>query len=89
MPNKAPSPAKASRERLAQRIDRSIAAACASRVEVVGTSWSKAMTMSAPSNAWISIDRSGVSMCRLPSRWLANATPSSLTLVRSARLITW
>ena len=41
-----------------------------------------------PSRRCTSIDRSGVSKCRLPSRWLAKATPSSLTLVSSARLIT-
>ena len=58
-------------------------------VEVVGTSWSNAITMSDPSSRWISIDRSGESMCRVPSRWLLKLTPSSVTLVSSLRLITW
>ena len=62
--------------------------AAARGVEVVGTNSSNAMTMSEPSSRWTSIERSGVSMWREPSRWLAKATPSSLTLVSSDRLIT-
>jgi hypothetical protein len=54
-------PVRASRDLRAQRIERSIAAACASRLEPAGMSWSSAMTMSEPSRACISIDRSGVS----------------------------
>ena len=49
---------------------------------------SNAITMSLPSRRWISIERSGVSMCREPSRWLLNDTPSSLCLVSADRLIT-
>ena len=74
---------------LAQRIERSMAAAASSGVALAGTSWSKAMTMSEPSRRWISIERSGESMWREPSRWLAKDTPSSVTLVSSDRLITW
>ena len=58
------------------------------RVAVVGTSWSNCITMSDPSSRCTSIDRSGDNMWRLPSRWLANDTPSSLTLVKSDRLMT-
>jgi hypothetical protein len=46
------------------------------------------MTISEPSSRWISIDRSGLIMWRLPSRWLLNATPSSVTFASSDRLIT-
>ena len=94
MPNKAARAAcsspesKPARLRLAQRIERSIALACTSRVEVVGTSSSNAMTMSEPSSRWISIERSGLIMWREPSRCEAKATPSSLRLVSSERLIT-
>ena len=61
----------------------------AERVALAGTSWSKAMQMSEPSSRWISIERSGESMWRDPSRWLAKATPSSATFVSPERLITW
>jgi hypothetical protein len=49
---------------------------------------SNAITISLPSKRWISIERSGVSIWRDPSRWLLNATPSSLCLVSADRLIT-
>ena len=59
------------------------------RVDVVGTSWSNCMRMSLSNDRCTSIDRSGDSMCRDPSRWLAKATPSSVTFVSADRLITW
>jgi hypothetical protein len=50
---------------------------------------SKHITMSEPRSFWISIDRSGLSMCLDPSTWERKVTPSSVSLRRSARLITW
>jgi hypothetical protein len=57
-------------------------------MDVVGTSSSNAMVIELPSNRWISIDRSGVMRCLDPSRCDRNATPSSLRVVSSDRLIT-
>ena len=47
------------------------------------------MTISDPSSRWISIERSGVSMCFDPSIWLENFTPSSVSLRSPASDITW
>ncbi len=94
MPNNAALPAcsppasNASRERLAQRIERSIEAAASSCVAPFFVHSSNAITMSLPSRRWISIERSGVSICFDPSIWLEKATPSSLILVNAERLIT-
>ena len=49
---------------------------------------SKHITMSEPSSAWISIERSGVISWRDPSMWLLKVTPRSVSLRSSARLIT-
>ncbi len=80
---------KARRERSAQRIERSIEASAWLGVTGYPVHSSNAITMSAPSSRWISIERSGESMWREPSRWLRNATPSSLCWVSADRLITW
>ena len=45
--------------------------------------------MSDPRSLWISIELSGLSTCFDPSTWLRKVTPSSVSLRRSARLITW
>ena len=50
---------------------------------------SKAITMSDPSAAWIAMEASGVSMCFAPSMWEAKRTPSSVSVRRPERLITW
>ena len=65
-----------------------MAAACTCGEEVVGTSSSNAITMSDPSSRWISIERSGVSVWRVPSRCDLKVTPLSSRFVRSLRLIT-
>jgi hypothetical protein len=70
--------------RLAQRIDISIERADSSRGARSSGIRRKAITMSDPSSRWISIERSGVSRWRDPSRWLAKVTPSSVIL-RSVR----
>jgi hypothetical protein len=95
MPNSAapaacsPPASNASRLRRAQRIDSSIEAAISARGRSVRGHSSNAMTMSEPSRRWISIERSGLSMCFEPSRWLRNSTPSSVSLRSSLRLMTW
>jgi hypothetical protein len=94
MPNKAaraacsPPLSNPSRERLAQRIDNSIDLIASSRLTPLAGHSSNAMTMSEPNSRWISIDRSGDSICFDPSRWLWNATPSSVILRKADRLIT-
>ena len=45
--------------------------------------------MSEPSRAWMSVARSGVSRCRVPSRCDWNSAPSSVMTRRCARLNTW
>jgi hypothetical protein len=47
------------------------------------------MAMSAPRFICTSIDRSGVSRCAEPSRWLWKRTPSSVRWRSFARLKTW
>ena len=79
----------ASRLRRAQRVVRAVASSTASRGAGCGGHSSKAMTMSAPRFIWISIERSGVSRCGDPSRWLWKRTPSSVRRRSLARLKTW
>ena len=63
--------------------------ACASSAGQA-THSSSCMTMSEPSrSAWISMDRSGVSTCLEPLRWLEKVTASSLIFRMPERLITW
>ncbi len=45
--------------------------------------------MSLPSRHWISMDRSGVSMCLAPSKCERKATPSSLIFLRPASDMIW
>ena len=91
MPNRAwpgRSP-KASRERAAHRIDSRIeAATVASSAGSAGHS-SKHITMSDPRSRWISMLRSGVSMCFDPSRCEENRTPSSVSFRNCDSDITW
>ena len=54
-----------------------------------GVHSSNAITMSASSSRWISIEDSGLSMCSEPSIWLRNRTPSSLIRRSLASDITW
>src|SRR3546814_6549732 len=68
-----PPPSKASRERLAHRMELSIEAAASSCVAAFFVHSSKAMTMSESNSRWISIDRSEVSKCFDPSIWLEKA----------------
>ena len=94
MPNKAarsacsPPASKASRDLFAQRIDSSIDLIASSRLTPFAGHSSNAMTMSDPKSRWISIERSGLSICFDPSRWLWNDTPSSVILRNADRLIT-
>ena len=71
-----------------QRIERNMLLSACARVAGYGVHSSNAMTMSDPSSRWISIERSGVSKCFEPSRWLLNVTPSSVILRKADRLIT-
>jgi hypothetical protein len=64
-----------SRLRSAQRIERRMLAAATAPSAGCGVHSSKAITMSEPSSRWIAIERSGVSMWRLPSMWLGSARP--------------
>ena len=79
---------KASRERCAQRIDRRMDFATSSCVAGSAGHSSKHITMSEPSSFWISIERSGDSMCFEPSICEEKRTPSSVSLRRPDRLIT-
>ena len=80
----------ASSERTAQRWVRSVAIATSpGSVEAGGTGWSKATATSAPSAAWIAIERSAVNRWREPSWWLRNVTPSSSITLRSPSDTTW
>ena len=82
-------PRGAARQRRAQRVVRAIAASIASRGASEGGHSSKAIAMSLPSGAWISMARSGVRRCSEPSRCERNVTPSSSMVRRSRRLNTW
>ncbi len=75
-------------QRRAQRVVRAIAASITARGASEGGHSSNAIAMSLPSAAWISIARSGVSRCSLPSRCERKVTPSSSTVRRSRRLNT-
>ena len=50
---------------------------------------SNCIWMSAPSRHWISIERSGEIVCREPSMWDWNVTPSLVILRIFDRLMTW
>ena len=81
---------KAALERAPQRRERSMASSARSNVAGQAASSSSCMAMSEPRRSdWIWIERSGVSTCLEPSRWLAKLTASSVTLEMEARLITW
>ena len=56
---------------------------------VVGTSWSKAMTMSEPSSRWTSIDRSGRQHVPAAVEMAGEAHALLADLGQLARLITW
>ena len=75
-------------DRFAQRIERSIASRCCFSVDVVGTSWSNAMTMSRAEQP-LHLDRPlGRQHMRRAVEMALERTPSSLVLVSSLRLIT-
>ena len=77
-------------ERAPQRAERRMASAARSSSAGSATSSSSCMTMSEPSrSAWISIDRSGDSAWREPSRWLWKVTASSVTLEIFESDMTW
>ncbi len=80
---------KATRHRRSQSRVRRFARSAVARSAPPGGHSSKAMTTSAPSCRWTRITDSGVNMCRLPSRWLWNSTPSSRISLISPRLKTW
>ncbi len=81
---------KASLLRLPQRADSRSASVARFSSAGQATHSSSCMTMSDPSrSAWISIERSGDSTWREPSRWLWKVTASSLTLAILDRDMTW
>ena len=77
------------RHRSSQRNVRSIPSRARSCGAWPGTTWSKAMAMSAPRARWISIARSGVSLRVVPSMWLWKVTPSSSMRRRPSSEKTW
>ena len=81
---------KAALQRAPQRADRRSASAARASLAGQATHSSSCMTMSEPSrSAWISMDRSGESAWRDPSRWLWNVTPVSSTLAILDSDMTW
>ncbi len=85
----AASRSKASLDRRAQRRDSSRLPRDAPASIGKGGHSSSCIWMSERRRHWISTERSGVSMWRLPSTWLRNSTPSSVSFRCWARLITW
>ena len=77
------------RQRSAQRMERRIESAACSGVAGNAVHSSSTMVMLESRRSWISIERSGVSMCFEPSICERNSTPFSLIFLRSESDIAW